>query len=228
MNYDTLVDLIVKEVYKKLQETNAVNENKKTAVVFGGSDNTRYERVLGNEYNVVNYENNVEKCDVIIIEKLCLKGLGNLAALTGVSKSEAFIIKMLMEGKKVYVLEDGLEYRQYKSTSPKALYNRYIDFEKELVKYGIDIISSPCAISSNSVSNVISPNNVVSIKEEVVEVEVEDNSTFEIRNKKLITESDLRKPYMNGMKAVIIDKKSIITPLANDFVRIHHLKVKRV
>ncbi|SFB28488.1 TIGR02536 family ethanolamine utilization protein [Clostridium frigidicarnis] len=225
MNYDTLVDLIVKEVYKKLQETNNVNENKKTAVVFGGSDSTRYERVLGNEYDVVNYENNLEKCDVIIIEKLCLKGLGNLAALTGVSKSEAFIIKMLMEGKKVYVLEDGLEYRKYKSTSPKALYNRYIDFEKELIKYGIDIISSPCAISSNSVSNVISPNNVVTIKEEV---EVENNSTFEIRNKKLITESDLRKPYMNGMKAVIIDKKSIITPLANDFVRIHHLKVKRV
>ena len=52
--------------------------------------------------------------------------------------------------------------------------------------------------------------------------------SFEIRNKKLISEMDLRKPFMNGMKSVVIDKKSIITPLANDFIRIHNLKVKRV
>ncbi|HCO74874.1 MAG TPA: hypothetical protein DIT16_08485 [Clostridium sp.] len=57
---------------------------------------------------------------------------------------------------------------------------------------------------------------------------ISEEMSFEIRNKKLISEMDLRKPFMNGMKSVVIDKKSIITPLANDFIRIHNLKVKRV
>ncbi len=32
---------------------------------------------------------------------------------------------------------------------------------------------------------------------------------------------------MNGVKTIMVDKKSIVTPLATDFIRIHHLKLKR-
>ncbi|MDO7203363.1 hypothetical protein Q5M85_03115 [Paraclostridium bifermentans] len=41
-------------------------------------------------------------------------------------------IKDDYERKKVHVMEDGLEYKRYKQTAPKTLYNKYLNFGKEL------------------------------------------------------------------------------------------------
>ena len=60
------------------------------------------------------------------------------------------------------------------------------------------------------------------------EVKIDDEFSLDLRTKKLISESDLRKPMVNGIKNVIVSKKSILTPLATDFMRIHHLKLKRM
>ena len=154
--------------------------------------------------------------------------MANIATLTGINEEENFIINMLLSGKKVYVLESGLEYRKYKNTAPRALYNKYLSFEKELKVYGIDIIEF-----IEKVEDKTTRKEEYKKVEEVSALETlnsipEEEMSFEIRNKKLISEGDLRKPFMNGMKSVVIDKKSIITPLANDFIRIHSLKVKRV
>jgi len=228
MNYDKLVDLIVKEVYKKLEETDKKNIRHKTAVIIGDVELDPITRAnLNEEYRMIYYGEEALEADIAIVSRLSIKSMANIATLTGINEEENFIINMLLAGKRVYVLESGLEYRKYKNTAPRALYNKYLSFEKELKVYGIDIVEVIEKVEDKTIR-----------KEEYKKVEevsiletsnsISEEMSFEIRNKKLISEMDLRKPFMNGMKSVVIDKKSIITPLANDFIRIHNLKVKRV
>jgi ethanolamine utilization protein len=229
MNYDKLVDLIVKEVYKKLEETNKSDIKHKTAVIIGNVEIDPITRGnLEEEYKLISYSKEKSEADIAIISRLSIKSMANIATLTGINEEENFIINMLLAGKKVYVLESGLEYRKYKNTAPKALYNKYLSFEKELKVYGIDIIE----FLEKAEDKTARKEQYKKIEEvsvlETLNYTQEEEMSFEIRNKKLISEVDLRKPFMNGMKSVVIDKKCIITPLANDFIRIHNLKVKRV
>lgn len=228
MNYDNLVDLIVSEIYKKIQQQELTTENKKKAVLLWDEDTKKYEGILGGDYRLVTYNEDIKECEAIVVSKLCLRGLANIASGMSVSNEERFILKMLMMGKKVYIIEEGIEYRRYKNTAPAVLYSKYVAFEEDIKKFGAEVIAVNGKVREEKA--VVIENK--SVKEEIALDEVILGDTEEgilhIRNKKLITESDLRKPFMNGMKTVIVDKKSLITPLATDFIRIHHLKLKKV
>ena len=221
MEYDNLVNLIVEELYKKLKETSRDNDKRKKAVILQESNIEKYYEILGNEYNLISYDENIKNCDVVIVPTLCLKGMANLANLTCSTKEEHFIIKMLMKGKKIYILEDGMYYKRYKNTAPKQLYSKYLDFEKQLINYGIEILSS----TFNNTYK-IEHNTYVNNKSDVNSKKIMNKSS-EIMNKKLISESDVRKHYINGSKVIVIDNKSIITPLARDFIRINHIEIMR-
>lgn len=222
MNYEELINSIVEEVYKKLQEkamvTNAVA--KKKAVVLWDKDMDKYSKI-NSAYNVVAYEDGIRDYDVVVVSALCLRGIANLALGISVSPEERFILKALMLGKKVYVIESGIEYKRYIETAPKELYKKYISFERELRSYGVQII--------NNIEYLLDTKNVQIIKEDVSVVTVENKEEVaDLRNKKLISESDLRRPEIRGAKRLLVNKKTMITPLATDYIRINNLKVERV
>ncbi|MBH9750468.1 ethanolamine utilization protein, partial [Clostridioides difficile] len=50
--------------------------------------------------------------------RLCMRGLSNIALGNSTSDEERFILKMIMKGKEVYVLDEGIEYKKYKDTAP--------------------------------------------------------------------------------------------------------------
>lgn len=225
MNYDKLVDFIVQEVYKKLNEGAKSTIKDKNAVIVGEYDLEAAKRALGQCYNVVFYDEKVEAAEIVIVSKLTIKAMANLATLTGTNDEENFIIRSLMEGKKVYILEEGIEYKKFKHTAPKALYNKYLEFEKELRLYGINFIDYIGSCMDNAIKQ---EESFVETSEKETLIPLEDEYNLEIRNKKLISEADIRKPFKSGMKFLIIDKKSILTPLASDFIRIHNLKIKRI
>lgn len=54
-----------------------------------------------------------------------------------------------------------------------------------------------------------------------------NNRQLDIKDKKAITESDLKKAYLSGIKTITINKESMITPLAVDFIRINNIKIIR-
>lgn len=220
MNYDKLVDLIVEEVYKRLNNSQKVYSNKKVAVILDKKDINKYEEILRNEYTLIEYDESIKECDIVIIPQLCLSGMANIANLTSSSDREYFTIKMLMMGKKVYVLEDGLHYRRYKNTAPKALYNKFLEFEKQLINFGVEIIPNPFHIENTKESSVYSK-DITPINN------LYNNESYDIRNKKIITEADIRKHYINGAKVILVDKSSIITPLAQDFVKINRIEIIR-
>lgn len=243
MDYEKLIEFLVDEIYKRIQEENCKSsslEKKKSIVVIGESNVDFYREAL-KEFDINPLTSECKDCDILLISKLCIKGLSNIAQGTCTTKAENFALEMLLKGKKVYILEDGIEYRKYKNTAPKVLYNKYIKFEEELLAYGIEVIDNLKKISIENKDEKAFCNKV---KEEVnknlcgysktIEFEgeknletsvIEDEFTVNLSNKKLVSESDLRKPHINGVRTLIVDKKAIITPLAKDYIRINNLNV---
>lgn len=220
MNYENMINTIVEEVYKKINSINEI-ENKPKAVLLYEDNNKEQFKFLKQRFEVVNFEKSIRDCQIVIISKLCMRGLCNLAVGHSVSDEERFILKMLMKGKKVYVLEDGIEYKRYKKTAPKALYNKYMSYEDEIINFGVEIIKDINFIYLDDVKK----ENLSKTKKDI---EINDEFSLNLTNQKLISESDLKKPMISGIKNVLVDKKSIVTPLAKDFIRIHHLKLKRM
>lgn len=208
MEYDKLVNLIVEEVLKKLNKSTYENTSKKVAVIFNKDDLQKYSEIMEPEYEVVLFNENIKDCNIVVITKLCLKGMANLANLICSTKEESFVIKMLMQGKKIYISEDGLLYKKYKSSAPKQVYNKYLEFENILKNYGIEVMND--SISNNSVENNIDTVNL----EKSISI-----------SKKLITEADIRKQHILGNKVIFIDKKSVITPLAKDYIKMNHIEI---
>lgn len=225
MNYDEIVDLIVAEVYNKINcSKDSKSPLKKIAVAMTEENIDEIIKILGNDYQISVYGNEGIEGDVIIIPALSLESMANLATLVTGSAAEGFVIRMLMRGKEVYVLENGLEYRRYKNTAPRALYSKYLDFEQQMKLNGIQIIGYIGEIKK-------ADKNLLSDVEPTKNMESFSNSSseeVEIRNKKVINESEIRKRIIPGIEIIVIDKKSIITPLATDFIKTHNLRVKRV
>ena len=225
MDYDKLIEFIVDEIYKKLENQDVkVNNNLPKCVLMWERDEEKY-KFLNDKFKVLNFNKDIKDCDVLVISRLCLRGLCNLAMGNSVSDEERFILKMIMSGKKVYVMEDGLEYKRYKQTAPKTLYNKYLNFEKEIKSYGVEIINNPKSIL-NETKVIYKEEYTKENKEMSIAVNLNEN-TLDLRSKKLISESDLRKPQINGIDKILLGKRSIITPLANDFIRIHNLKLDK-
>ncbi|MPQ42898.1 TIGR02536 family ethanolamine utilization protein [Clostridium tarantellae] len=226
MDYDKLVELIVQEVYKKIKSDSKtiIDIEKKKNLVLLWEDDIDKLNSLSKEFNVMNYKEDIKDCDALVISNLNLTGLSNLALGTSVSQEESFILKMIMQGKKIFLMKDGIEYRRYKQTAPKVLYNKYINYEEELRTFGVQVIDKICDITLDDEGVYLE----TEIIEKSIEVEVIDNKTIDLVGKKLISEGDLRKPHINGKTTLLVDNKSIITPLAKDYIRINRLKIKRV
>ena len=230
LNYDYLVNSIVDELYKKINDLDISVKPK--AVVLWPNNKEELE-TLKDKFEVAEFSDEIRDCDIVVVSRLCMRGLCNLASGNSTSDEERFILKMLMKGKKVFVLHNNLEYKRYKSTAPKALYNKYVEYEDEICKYGIKLVEDLSCItldkdvrSNKSYTEkciVESPVKYIDSAKENIAIK-----SLDLSAKKLISESDLRKYKSNDLQELIVNKKSIITPLASDFVRVHHLNLIRV
>lgn len=227
MDQEKLTELIVDEILKKLAVTPCVltnNNQTQTAIVLWSTNLDKYS-ILKNQYNINQYEDNIREYDVLIIERLCLRGLSNLALGTSASTEERFILKALLQGKRVYILEDGIEHHKYKITAPKTLYNQYMRYEDTLKHYGVEIIQS--------IDYILYQNNKTTATGDTkVLTTIQDNFSKAkqqvLMHKKVLTEVDIRRAIEKGPKTIEISKNTIITPLAEDFIRAHHLEVNKI
>ncbi|MDB0438869.1 ethanolamine utilization protein [Clostridioides difficile] len=258
MDYNNLIEIIVEELYKKINTTNIgyiENKNRKKLVVLYEDDKSKFD-LLSDKFNIEVFDNTTKDCDAVIVSKLCMRGICNLALGNSFSDEERFLLKMLMKGKKIYVLDEGIEYKHYKETAPKTLYNKYRDYEDDIRRYGVKIIKSLSEVVSSKIAfseekfnkekfskdilnkevlnkemlnkdilNKEALNKEISNEEKI---KIDDKFSIDLTYKRLISESDLRKPMINGTKSIIVSQNSIITPLAMDFIRIHNITVKRI
>lgn len=208
MEMNDLVERLYEEIVKKLKKQ---EEAKTTVCVVSSPEELELDGDLKEQYNLVYFAEDMEDSEFerIIIPRLSIKMLANLANGVSSTREEEFILTSLLKGKKVVILRKGVEYYAYKQSSPAPLYKIYNEYEKKLEKFGI------------------------SFEEEGLNVQMEierdegQSSAKEIYffKKRLVTEAALQKLYLQNTKEIMIDKNSIITPLAKDFIRTHHLKI---
>lgn len=230
MENERLIQAVTEEVMKRLMDILKKQDfshllNKKTALLIGTSEennNSIYDKLIKLNYDVnfVSNMKDVDTYDLIIIQHLSNLELVNLSLGVPSGQKEETIIQAMLKGKKIYLLADGIEFRKYSSTANKNFYNMYKSYENKIIDFGIEIIEHINNINKDNVnfSNIDNKNIVTNNVGKI-------NDVYNLTGKKLISEVDLRRAMVNGNKDVKISIKTIVTPLAKDFIRTNKLNV---
>lgn len=223
---EELIELITKEVMKRLktmiEESNKSNKkllilehSKDLCPILSGAlkDNNFTIDCLDNMSDIETYEG-------IILQNISNSELTNLSLTVQGSMKEKVAIEAALKGLNLYAMEKGVEYKKYAATANEALFAAFRNHEEKLKSYGIKFVGLKGLLSS-----LTGKENIKSDKEKVsVKVKTKENQ-LKI-SKKLISETDLKNLYKDGVNEIVISKKSIVTPLAKDFARINNLLIK--
>ncbi|MCP1225917.1 ethanolamine utilization protein [Sebaldella sp. S0638] len=107
-------------------------------------------------------------------------------------------ISGLLAKKTVYIVEEGLEYKRY--SEPKALMETYDKYLSAIIKYGILVVKRVDLIDK---MGAVTEKTVL---------------------KGVITVSKLRERNLKNA-GLILDKKSIITPLAMEYIKENNIEI---
>lgn len=212
----------------KKQNFSELLHKKSVLIISNKEDKFLEEELIGSNF-VVDYSSNmksIEEYDLILINELNNLELVNLSLGLPGGDKEKLIIECMLKGKKVGLLSEGIEFKNYKNTSNKNFYSMYETYERKIVEFGINIIGQ------NSIRNFIGINDINKdtrcsyVEESIICNEVKKNESYiDLSNKKLISEVDLRRAIVNGSKNIRVSVKAIVTPLAKDFIRMNKLNV---
>lgn len=224
MNEEQIIDEVVRELYKRL----TAKVVKPCAYVIGPVELPFVEE-LKEHYDVITKRNEVLEMDFIVITNLTVSMLAHIAQGCCQTSSEEEILEALLEGKPVYVLEEGIVYRNYRQSAHKALYTMFMEFEEKIERFGIQKVKR--------VSEILARKDSVSSKGIMKEIEhakeVEDTKevqyTKEVQfGRRLLLEKDLKELGVNCSMALRIPKNCIITPMAQDYIREHQINIVRM
>ncbi|QOT00183.1 ethanolamine utilization protein [Brevibacterium sp. JNUCC-42] len=225
MNIEALVEAVTNEVYKKLQEmkfSQGEPKKRQKAIIMANQSHPEIEARIESHYEFQYHDEQIKDCDLVIIPTVCIQLLGNLANGISAGSRERFILTMLLKGKKVVVLENSMVYKKYKQTSNPVLYKQYEEFEARIKSFGIQMVQESDLLNIDDKVD----NQEVEIAKQDSDIEQEEVRK-EVLSKKLITESDLKKFHLRHVNEIIVNKNSIITPLAKDYIKMKQIKVRR-
>ncbi|MDO4274661.1 MAG: hypothetical protein Q4D16_13410 [Eubacteriales bacterium] len=215
-----LVDEVIRELKKKLGQDNGQSACAVRQALVLGKLSKEEETALSALYQPVDImPAHAPDIDIVVAARLSVEDLSSLALGLPKSESSACIFHSLLRGKKVYILERGMEYLRYKDTAHKTLYRLLQEYEARIKGFGIRIISDILDIRG---------------QEDVCPVRQAENislsascEALDLGGHKLLRESDVQKVRGTGFGAILIDRDTIVTPLAMDYITNHNLEVRR-
>lgn len=214
------IDEIVTEVYKRLEQCSY--HRKRVGIIGPVAHNLLHN--LGHQYDVVEES---KDCDIFIITEMSYAMLARLALGLPGDQKEEIILSSLLLGKKVFLFQQGIEVEQYKETSYKNLYLLYQDYLSKLKLFGIQIINHVSMIET-TISDTVDKQK---FNERARYDSVKDLSCNEkymdLTMKKVLLEKDLKNYHLQNNSTIILDKKCIITPLAEDYLKMHMISVQK-
>ncbi|WP_432408078.1 hypothetical protein [Wukongibacter sp. M2B1] len=237
MNTESLIKIITEEVLKRVTMLSSQDSKEKSKSILildliSNQNMESYGEIKSKWSNTkflddYSQVDGVDSFDYIIIPELSNRDLVNIAL--GDSKSEAseVIIDGIFKGKKIIVLEEGICYRKFKSTVNENFFNMFKEYEEKIVSFGLEIVSKEKLMDcldneepKEKLQDRSCEETKRSSKKEKEETIVEPSI-----NKKVVSESDIEKLWIQGYSTIKIDKKSIITPLAKDFIRTNEIDI---
>lgn len=254
MNIDLLIEKVTQEVMKRIKESMILENPKNSLLVLGKSNENEslVERLKSNNFDVHfidDVKHDIKQYEALIVPSLNNKEIVDLALGMQNSNKESLIIDGLFKGKKIYALEEGIDYRNYASTANKVFFNTFKGYEDKIKSFGINVFNEETIINSlkNAVSSKEDGENLrmsyikslecdetkgkeLSKNTEENKVQEDKEKTFRVidfGNKKLISEVDIKNAYKQGANEIRVAKNSIVTPLAKDFARISKLQINK-
>lgn len=216
MQEKQLIDEIVTELYKRL-----ANENLKAQKIFiVGQLDEAQQSTLAASYRVVTEVQDAYSCDVVFIASMSVELLTHIALGCAINDIEQIILRSLLQGKQVYVLQDGIELYQYKESSYKNLYSMYQSYLDQIELNGIQIISDGAALLHLDEMKRMDRNQRVKLPTY--------ETSFDMTSKKLLLEKDLMDARVKTSARIQIKRSCIITPLAEDYIRKHMIVIERL
>lgn len=234
INSKELIEYIAKEVIKQIksiENKEATVEVEKDKILAIPISNNKFLENYEDHFQI-DYINDIkEDIDInsykcLVLEGICIQRLVSISmGLTG-DKISSTVIDFILQDKKIYILNEGVEYRQYKNTSNISFYNMLKSYEDKLKGFGIDFINK---LDLKSISkNMCQDRLVNSIDNQIEERDIQKTSKRNLAYKiesKILTEGNLRKIHQEGHTSILLQKKAIITPLAKDYIKSNGIDV---
>lgn len=76
----------------------------------------------------------------LVIAWLPVEQMGSLSLGLALTDEEGAVLRALLEGRKVQVLESGLEYKDYRRCAPLGIYQKFMALERGLREMGICVV----------------------------------------------------------------------------------------
>ncbi|MDN9010162.1 hypothetical protein [Brevibacillus laterosporus] len=259
MEIQQLIEAVTNEVISRLDTLSSENKQKIIVISAHESEWLAIKPVLNKKFDVYSVvtndvtwaqkwpddllECNVQSFAFILITGLHCCALASLAL--GLIPSKNLITQALLQGKKVYLIQEGLEHRQFHRTAPAHLYDLYQSYEQKLVSFGVTLIKkadihllgqkerylerpitqSVCKRSSEQSDTNCAGGQDLHANEASHLLDAEEK-VWHIEQR-VISESVLKKLCLLGAQSFTILPNAILTPLAKDFVRMNQLTVKK-
>ena len=210
-NLDKIVDLITDRLMDKLQ----VESYKSSVFVIGAFDTPD---ILDREgYQVVK---NSSSADIILVESIGFDAMLRIASLCPLTEDEAVVIKSLLKGKKVLVLNELFDFHQFKQTSKALLFQDLQEQYEKLIRYGVQFYKKEELVSILEESTGGENNKPVQ--------EVSKNSSIPKTVEKvgLLTEKKLIEMNLSDNDSIRLKKGMIVTALAKDYLKRHNINIE--
>ena len=234
MESNSIIDAVTKEVMKRLgyEEDTSIKPIAKVLVLerYDSEDYKTIEQKLnfiGYQAGSIEDKKAMSEYEGIIVTSLCCKELANISIGVGCDEKEKMVLQSLLSGRKVFLIEEGLSYKKYEGTASKGLYKLYENYEQRLKDFGVVVLGKGNLIEG--INEALGKGNMPAAKEETKEENKnEDKKVLELKDKKLLTESDIKEACENGYDEINVSKRTIITSLAIDCSKISGVKINNI
>lgn len=196
-NIETVVQTITDIIIQRLQK----EEHRKT-VVFLGKEYSSIRTYFENRGYEIAPVKDKSDTDIIIVTELAVLNMNRIAQGLPQTEDEVIIFQHLLNGKKVFFLEEGMELHASQHAAPRALLQVLENYKNQLVRYGASILPLKHFEKINGAINQ----------------DVNDKADKSDR-KELITVAKVRKLNLHAGDIFETDKNVIVTALARDYLR---------
>ncbi|ABR46497.1 hypothetical protein Amet_0264 [Alkaliphilus metalliredigens QYMF] len=245
MEIEVLVQKITEEVMKQLKgrQKNEKPQFSKKALILSDKNPINKQEIRQLETMGVECvslgecpEDEIRNMDYIILLTLPLSSLSYIARGVEGDEISKGAIGGLLYGKEIFVLCEGIEHRKFEQTSQHHFYQMYMDYEKKLQGFGVKIGTLKKILSllnqkpqqEQSSTEAIKQAEEIRKTEESVKTEQVDEKESPLISNKLITENTLKEMGCREKSRISITAKAIVTPMANDYIRMMKIQVIRV
>jgi ethanolamine utilization protein len=247
MDFNLLVEEILARVSEHLAgvntEQNTVTKKDKILIIaenhgtvcHGLLDNSNLQKYYHIECAMQRgYNCDLNDYEVIVMYNISIDALSKLASGICDTPFISLALKTILMGKKIFVPLEEVELYTYKNSAPCAYYS--------MMNEKLNLLSNSGVIfcKNNELEKLILEKynlaecNIDGSKQDDIshdgtkydEIKRDDIKPQKL-SKKIITEGDIRKLFVEGTKSISINSNAILTDLAKDFIHNKQIEIER-